>query len=226
MKFRFYNFLILFLIFGCSSNKNSKEFEDKAKGRYLFNANEIIEIYFKESVLYAKWRGIEDIKPLKVNDSSFYFKEMNEKLQFVFTPTTHIKLAEKREHEGVKYHFRKLKKNEKTPKEYFDNDEFDKALESFLTIQKNDSLNPIIKEYSLNSAGYDYIRINDFKKAIEIFKINVALYPQSSNVYDSLGEAYLLNKDTINAVKNYEKSLDLDNDNRNAERILNRIYKK
>ena len=225
MRFRFYFILLLLINFSCTSEKNSKEFEDKAKGRYLFNANEIIEIYFKESVLYAKWRGKEDIKPLKVNDSSFYFKEMNEKLQFVFTPTTHIELAEKREHEGVKYHFKKLKEGEKTPKEYFDNNEFDKALEAFLVIQKNDSLNPIIKEYNLNNAGYSYIRVNDFKKAIEIFKINIALYPHSSNVYDSLGEAYLLNKDTLNAVKYYEKSLDLDTNNRNAERILNRIYK-
>ncbi len=151
---------------------------------------------------------------------------MNEKLHFAFKPKTHIKLAEKREHEGVKYHFKKLKKNEKTPKEYFDSNEFDKALESFLIIQKNDSLNPIIKENNLNRAGYNYVRVNKFIKAIEIFKINVALYPLSSNVYDSLGEAYLLNKDTVNAVKNYEKSLDLDNDNRNAERVLNRIYKK
>ena len=226
MKTNFYYFIFLFLFISCVSEKNSPEFIEKTTGRYLFNANETIEIYFKESVLYAKWRGKEDIKPLKVSDSSFYFKEINEKLQFVFHPKTHIKLAEKREHEGVKYQFEKMDKGEKTPREYFDNDQFDKALSSFLRIQKKDSLNTVIKEHRINRMGYNYIRENEFKKAIEIFKINVALYPKSSNVYDSLADAYLLDKDTVNAVKYYNKSLEFNNNNRNAVRALEKINKK
>ena len=226
MKTNYYYFIFLFLLMSCVSEKNSPEFIEKTTGRYLFNANEIIEIYFKESVLYAKWRGKEDIKPLKVNDSSFYFKEINEKLIFISSPKTYIKLAEKREHEGVKYQFEKMEEGEKTPKEYFDNHQFDKALNSFLLIQKSDSLNVVIRERNLNRMGYNYIRENEFKKAIEIFKINVALYPKSSNVYDALADAYLLDKDTIKAVENYEKSLVFNTDNRNAKRKLKKINKK
>jgi hypothetical protein len=40
-----------------------------------------------------------------------------------------------------------------------------------------------------------------------IFKLNVEAFPQSSDVYDSLGEAYMINGDKELAVKNYEKSL-------------------
>ncbi|MGB0879115.1 MAG: tetratricopeptide repeat protein [Polaribacter sp.] len=226
MKTNFYYFIFLFLLMSCVSEKNSPEFIEKTTGRYLFNANEIIEIYFKESVLYAKWRGKDDIKPLKINDSSFYFKEINEKLIFISSPKTHIQLAEKREHEGVKYEFKKMKKGDKTPKEYFDSNQFDKALNSFLLIQKNDSLNAVIRESRLNRMGYNYLRENEFKKAIEIFKINVALYPKSSNVYDSLGDAYLSNKDTVKAVENYQKSLVFNNKNRNAIKALKKISKK
>ncbi len=214
------------LFVNCSGGSNSSEFITQSSGRYLFNSNEVLEIYFKEKVLFVKWRGSENIRPLKVNDSTFYIKEMNEKIHFISQPEMHIKLAEKREHEGKKYSFRKLAEGEMLPSEYLKNKQFDKALEAYLDIRSKDSLDQNINEWELNTLGYNYIRKKDFENAIQIFKINVALYPESSNVYDSLGEAYLLNRDTINAIENYEKSLDLNFDNRNAERALKKIKKK
>ena len=53
-------------------------------------------------------------------------------------------------------------------------------------------------------------------EAIEIFKLNVEAYPQSSNVYDSLGEAYMVKGDGEQAIMNYEISLKLDPNNSNA----------
>ena len=75
MKFRL---LLLFSVFffACTSNKNSEAFVSEASGRYLFNADEILEVYFKESVLFVKWRGNDQLKPLKVNDSTFYLSEL------------------------------------------------------------------------------------------------------------------------------------------------------
>jgi len=49
------------------------------------------------------------------------------------------------------------------------------------------------------------------------------LYPQSSNVYDSLGEAYLANGDKDLAAINYKKSLELDPHNQNAASILKKL---
>jgi hypothetical protein len=34
----------------------------------------------------------------------------------------------------------------------------------------------------------------DLKKAIEILKLMVALFPQSCNAYDSLGEVYMMDR--------------------------------
>jgi tetratricopeptide (TPR) repeat protein len=45
----------------------------------------------------------------------------------------------------------------------------------------------------------------------------VEAYPQSANVYDSLGEAYLLRGDKEKAIENYQKSLDLDPKSENAK---------
>jgi hypothetical protein len=41
------------------------------------------------------------------------------------------------------------------------------------------------------------------KESIEIFKMNVTLYPDAFNTYDSLGEAYERAGDKENAIKNY-----------------------
>ena len=97
--------------------------------------------------------------------------------------------------------------------------------EPYLKIKKNDSLNSVIKESHLNSLGYQSLREKNYKQAVEIFKINMLLYPESSNVYDSYAEALLKNGDTINAIDNFKKSLSLDYGNKNAKRHLKKIEK-
>jgi len=61
------------------------------------------------------------------------------------------------------------------------------------------------------------------KEAIEIFKLNVEAYPQSSNVYDSLGEAYMVNGDKELAIKNYSKSVELNPKNTAAVEALKKL---
>jgi tetratricopeptide (TPR) repeat protein len=75
-------------------------------------------------------------------------------------------------------------------------------------------------ESMLNRTGYALLRERKCSEAIAVFRLNVELYPESSNTYDSLGEAYMENGDTVPAVKNYRKSLELDPGNDNAVRML------
>lgn len=210
----------------CTSQKNSKEFIDKASGRYLFNANEVLEIYFVDGEMHAKWRGNDDIELLKVNDSSFYMKALNEKMVFMSKPTMRIELAPKTEHEGVKYSFKKMGKDEKTPSEYFNNKEYDKALNAYLKIQATDSLNQTINERRLNTYGYRFLRAGKYEEAKEVFKINIALHPKSSNVYDSMADAFFNEGDTINAIEYYKKALKINPENRSSKRQLDRLIKK
>lgn len=222
---RFFYLCTALVFIACVNPKNSTEFIEKASGRYLFNADEIIEIYFKEQELFAKWRGNDAIETLKVNDSTFYIKEMNEKLVFYSQPEMHIKLAPKREHKQKKYVFTKLAKGQKTPREYLNNNQFDKALQGYLAIKQKDSLNPTINQWTLNRLGYQYLRNKDFDKAIQIFKINIVLYPKSSNTYDSLGDAYLKTKDTAKAKESYQKALTINPENRSSKRALRKLNK-
>jgi cytochrome c-type biogenesis protein CcmH/NrfG len=50
---------------------------------------------------------------------------------------------------------------------------------------------------------------NRLDDAIEILILNVAEYPKSWNVYDTLGEAYMKKGENQSAIKNYEKALQL-----------------
>lgn len=195
-------------------------------GNYLFNSNESIGISFEEDEMRVNWRGKENIKPLKVNDSTFYIKDMNEKFIFVMQPKVHIKLAEKREHKGRKYVFNKMLAGKKTPIEYFLNKEYKKALEGYLAIQQKDSLDRAINQWTLNSSGYKLLSERKYEEAIELLTINTKLHPKSSNTYDSLANAYLRNKDTVNAIKFYTKALSINPENRNSKRGLKRITKK
>ena len=218
--------LFVSLVFiNCTSQKNSEDFMYATSGRYLFNANEILEIYFQDAEMHAKWRGNDDIELLKVNDSSFYMKALNEKMLFVSKPEMHIELAPKTEHKGVIYNFKKLKTGEKTPGEYFKAKEYHKALAAFKAIQAKDSTNETVGEWRLNRLGYRFVREQKYDEALEIFKINTQLYPKSSNVFNSLGEAFYLKKDTVNAIFNFKKSLSINPENRNSKRFIKRLTK-
>lgn len=78
-------------------------------------------------------------------------------------------------------------------------------------------------EGQLNTLGYQLLRMNKIKDAIEIFKLNVEMFPESSNTYDSLGETYLKDGQNDLALKNYKKAVELDPKNENAIKIINRL---
>jgi len=229
MKFKTIFFILTAIIFiSCSNNTNSEAFIKKTTGRYLFNSDETIEVYFTENVLYLKWRGGNAIKPLKVDEGIFFVKEMNEKIQFLTNPNNAINfmvLVPKEPTDSITYNYRKLDKGEKVAREYIDENLFDKAMEAYLQIKGKDSLDSAINENDMNQKGYRYLRDKEYDKAKGIFNINIALHPQSSNVYDSYADAMKRSGDTIQAIEYYKKSLEIDSGNRSAKQFVKKYDK-
>lgn len=64
-------------------------------------------------------------------------------------------------------------------------------------------------ESQMNAMGYEYLQDKKVKEAIAVFQLNVEAFPRSSNVYDSLGEAYAAAGEKELAIKNYERSVEL-----------------
>ena len=80
-----------------------------------------------------------------------------------------------------------------------------------------------LDEMGINGLGYEYLNEEDYDRAIAVFKLNVELFPNSSNVYDSLGEAYMKNGQNGPAIKNYKKSIQLNPNNENGVSMLKKM---
>jgi len=66
-----------------------------------------------------------------------------------------------------------------------------------------------LAEVTLNAIGYRLLQGGKTRKAIDIFKYNVELYPNSANVYDSLGDAYDTHGKKNKALNNYMKAVSI-----------------
>lgn len=95
------------------------------------------------------------------------------------------------------------------------------AIQQYREFKNQDSYS--IKERDLNRLGYDLLRRNKIEEAIVIFKINVEAFPESFNVYDSLAETYMASGEKELAIKNFKKSLELNPNNENAVRQLEKL---
>ena len=77
-------------------------------------------------------------------------------------------------------------------------------------------------ERQFNLAGYSFLNSGRIDEAIAIFKMNIELFPESWNVYDSLAEAYAVKGEKELAIQNYERSIELNLSNQNAkDKLIN-----
>jgi dienelactone hydrolase len=64
-------------------------------------------------------------------------------------------------------------------------------------------------EAVVNTIGYEHLQAGETKLAIEIFKLNVAAFPNSPNTYDSLSDGYIAAGQKDLALANVKKALEL-----------------
>jgi len=86
-------------------------------------------------------------------------------------------------------------------------------------ITKNRKSEFDFNEQDINSLGYTYVEKN-IDAALAIFKMNVELFPNSWNVYDSYGEALLKNGQKDSAIANYKKSIQMNPGNNSGKKVL------
>src|SRR6202050_1663061 len=75
--------------------------------------------------------------------------------------------------------------------------------------RQHDPKATLFSEATVNFVGYEHIQSGDAKGGVEIMKLNVAAYPNSPNVYDSLSDAYLANGQRDLARQNAKKAIEL-----------------
>ena len=229
MKTKALIFPLLFVMFMSSCSKRitySSEFIAKTSGQYLYNQDDIIEIFYEDNSLFLKWRGAEKIKPVILAENEFFVPDMYKKFHFVQHPETekgYLSIINKDDTSKISYDYLKVEPGYKTPSMHLKDNEYDEALEAYRVIQKEDSTSALIVESDFNRLGYELIRKKEYQNAISVFQINAALHPESENVYDSLADAYLKSGDSLNAFTNYTKALERNTGNSRAKKYI-KVY--
>jgi CubicO group peptidase (beta-lactamase class C family) len=111
------------------------------------------------------------------------------------------------------------------------------AARDTLNILQKDTLHYFLSEDEMNSLGYDFMGGSNnpnpyhfpeerkYNEAVETLKLNMELFPNSWNVYDSYGEALLTVGRKEEAIKMYKKSIELNPKNEGGKKVLEQLLK-
>lgn len=97
------------------------------------------------------------------------------------------------------------------------------ALREYDVLRQRKASDYDFSELQLNRVGYELLKEKSTDAAIEVFEHNTKLFPNSSNVWDSLGEACMIAGKRDQAIANYRKSLALNPHNANAAKMLEQL---
>ena len=192
------------------ANKDLTEIKYNGKKLYMAMANEM-----KSGMDTSRLR----------NDTAFYNLHSKSILQFsdainkntgnglewnwkFYEDENHGSLPLIAEYDALKYIFSFHKFPMPATPEEFKIFNFDSA---FVTHYKNISkeMGYTVKppESLINILGYQLLQLKNFENALKLFALNIASYPNSLNVYDSMGDCYHSKGDKSKAIEYYTLAL-------------------
>ena len=200
---------------------------DQISGRYRINNDDLIKVFVKDNKLFKINFGEDPVELFQISDSTYISRDNNQPIQFMTDPGNgQLNMVVLNGNNGtLKSTHSLMKEDEKLPIEILESGDFEQALIAYQKLMKSDPNDPVINENRLNRRGYNLLGKNKIGLAKDIFKININLYPDSANVYDSYGEACMENGDYDLAIANYKKSLTLESNNPNAVKMVEKMEK-
>jgi len=102
----------------------------------------------------------------------------------------------------------------------------DKAIRNFKKTKSSKDNMLTFTENDLNNLGYTLINQGNQAEAIKVFNLGIELFPQSANLFDSLGEVYKSTGNKEKASMCYKRSLELNPLNDNAKQKLKELQEK
>jgi tetratricopeptide (TPR) repeat protein len=78
-------------------------------------------------------------------------------------------------------------------------------------------------EATINRFGYGFLQADKPDLARDVFELNTRVFPEAFNTWDSLGEAHMILGDDEEAIRCYERSLELNENNANAKTMISRV---
>jgi tetratricopeptide (TPR) repeat protein len=199
------------------------------EGRYLFSPSQILTVRRFGNELRCSITDFIETSYLQfqsdlfpVSESELVSRDKSVRLRFT--------LDENEDVETVAVNWRGTEKTlERAPEdlelpfEMVRNGRIDEGLRAFLDNKEENLRRYLPMETNLNLWGYELLQNEQYGAAIKMLVFTTRLYPQSSNAFDSLGEAYMSNGDIEPAIRSYRRSLELNPDNANAVKMLKKL---
>ncbi len=195
---------------------------DDYTGRYQVNPDRVLKITKENARLYAEPTESPKFELLPISDTTFIRKD--QEIKYIFAQNSNGKVDNlKIVPPGGAIEAPRISNETSIPHELLMAGKIAEAMDGYRRIKKEKPDNVTVNEGRLNSLGYSLLQQKKLPEAIAIFKLNVEFYPNSSNVYDSLGEAYMVNGDKDLAITNYKKSLELNPKNAGGAKMLKKL---
>ncbi|WP_416307915.1 serine hydrolase [Neptunicella sp. SCSIO 80796] len=205
---------------------NEKQLES-ITGRYLTPFEQVLTIQQKDQQLVYEgplvmWSNNNSGQLIYVGDDKFAANEQPNQLDVQINPDDqHPYLTFYRQGSRMKeYMMRKLDKGENLPFEVAQTGSFEQTLQAYQQWQKQHPFSALHSANTLNRSGYQALQQQQYTQALNLLKVQAALYPDNANAFDSLGEALMKSGDKQQAIVAYRKSLQLNPDNGNAKQML------
>jgi len=195
---------------------------DDYVGRYLVNPDRVLTVAKENDKLFAQPTQSPKVELFAISESHFIRKDAPIQYAFVKSAGGEADTVLVSSGDGTSSATR-ISPEVMIPYDYLMAGKFAEAVDAYRKIMQSDPNNVVVAENRLNGLGYELVGQKKYAEAIAVFKLNVELYLASSNTYDSLGEAYMINGDKELAILNYNKSLELDPKNANAVQMLKRL---
>jgi CubicO group peptidase (beta-lactamase class C family) len=192
------------------------------EGRYLVNPDRVLTISRAGGRLLAQPTRDQGFELLPISDSEFIRTDEPVRYLFVRNAAGAVESIKLRFDDGAADAPR-ISKDDLVPYELLMAGRAGEAVEAYKKIKREKPDNLAVAEENLNSLGYGLLQRKKVAEAVAVFKVNVELYPQSWNAYDSLGEAYMVNGEKEMAITNYKKSLELNPQNENGAKALKKL---
>ena len=195
------------------------------EGRYRSGNESMTTVYRKGDEIWSKELGGNETELVRIADSTFVTRESDRHIRFRLDKTSGDRqLTVINPYTGdTAAVYTLMKPGEKLPYEQLIKGDFAGALDAYQRLAKSHPKDAAVDEGRLNQLGYQLLGSGKTKLAQQLFEINIHLYPNSSNVYDSYAEASMKLGDLDRAAANYKKSLTLDPNNDNAVKMLGEI---
>ena len=193
-------------------------------GRFMVNPDRVLTITTSGGKLYAEPTASPKFELVPVAENEFLRRDSDITYAFMKGDGGSIdKIRLKFQDQGGEAP--RIGSDVLVPYELLMAGKLEEAIEGYKKIKREKPMNNVVQEARLNDLGYSLLQGNKVSEAIAVFRANVELYPNSANVYDSLGEAYMTAGQKAMAVTNYKKSLDLNPKNQNAVNMLKKLEK-